>query len=295
MSSPSLPAVVSPRSEGGEHLDTSQPAPTSTTTAESPASPSRRALTFEEFRQFYVTSKRSSFLHKRHLHDDTVYHPHEIDQLREEEAVVERERRRVLAMDLCNDLTALMRDRNTGGGASSARPIHVVDNLHPDRGEALQPPPTPPLQRPAPPPPPGMMARAGGAVGGAAQWAVQHITENFMHLLQFALLGCLMYSQSEGGGVFVIALMIIFAIFAVLRAVVRNCKIGRETGTVAAPSFLGRLFKPEGQQGLVSLPRRMGYIVAKCIEAFVLSISPTYSVERLESELQVDGIVHQGE
>lgn len=278
-SPPGKDATPTPESTAG-------PAAFSSQGAAEPSSPSRRVLTYEEFRQLYVASKKSDFARQSRLTDpaDPVYQPHELMQLRAEGTAAEQERRRRLAEELCADLTALAQERH---GVVLRRRVHGADERNRTvAGQAPLP------AAAAPPPQPGVVVRVGAFVGGVVGWVVQQVGDNILSLLQFAFLGYLIYSQSDGDGSGVLLLMGFIAMLAVLRAIVRNFRIGHETGTVAAPSFLGRLFKPEGQADPVSTPRKLGYMAAKCVEAFILSLSPTYSVERLESELQVDDIIH---
>ncbi|RNF13300.1 uncharacterized protein Tco025E_06229 [Trypanosoma conorhini] len=73
-------------------------------------------------------------------------------------------------------------------------------------------------------------------------------------------------------------------------------RIERENRDAAGNLFRGTAH-PEAQRRhhhrrqRVSLPRKAVYIFTRCITSFLLSLSPTYSVEQLESELQEDGIV----
>lgn len=88
-----------------------------------------------------------------------------------------------------------------------------------------------------------------------------------------------------------ICLLVLYITVKGAQEFVRNFQISHEAGTTGAPSLLGRLFKPEGHVGSVSKLRKIGYVVAKCAEAFLLSLFPTYSLEHLERELCADGIV----
>lgn len=57
-------------------------------------------------------------------------------------------------------------------------------------------------------------------------------------------------------------------------------------------TLLGTYFAPPPGKP-VALHVKIVYIVVKCFESFILSLSPFYSVARLETELQLDGIVRE--
>lgn len=267
-----VPIVPAEEGQSGDASSTPAPSVAAPPLPPSPSS-SRRALTFEEFRAFYVASKQSDFA-RQATTPEAVHYPQEVAELRAEEHLAEQQRRRHLAAELCADLTALAQQRHGDGNRATAH-----------GGVAA----TVAAQRR--PPGPGVLKRLATAFGAGVGWLVGFITDNIVHVLQFSLLGYLVYTQSEGNIVMLLLAFGAFAALTALRAVVRSFRIGHESGTVAAPSFLGRLFKPEGHTGPVSQSRKLGYIVAKCFEALLLSVFPTYSVERLETELGVDGIV----
>lgn len=253
--------------EGQQRAEAATPAPVA-----APQSPSRRALSFEEFREFYVASKQSDFVRQTRTPLVAAHYPRELEELRAEEKTLEQERRRVLAEELCADLNALAQQ---GQGNMNGR----VDN-----GESV-------AQRQPQPQGPGLVVRIVEALLAGVGWLMVLVADNIVHLLQFSLLGYLVYTQSDGDSTTLLFMLGAFGLLSALRAVVRNFRIGHETGTVSAPSLLGRLFKPAGHTGPVSRGRKAGYIAAKCFEALLLSVFPTYSVERLETELGVDGIV----
>ncbi|CCW65474.1 unnamed protein product [Phytomonas sp. EM1] len=61
---------------------------------------------------------------------------------------------------------------------------------------------------------------------------------------------------------------------------------------VSSPTVLGKFFIGNSPSTRVlPLHVRFAYIVVKSIEAFIISVSPSYSLEKLEKGLQRDGIV----
>ncbi|KAK7196562.1 hypothetical protein NESM_000594400 [Novymonas esmeraldas] len=145
-------------------------------------------------------------------------------------------------------------------------------------------PPTAPVQ-------PGRLARGVRTLGAWLSALAEHAMHNRAFVLQMALVFSILYYQTNLGGLFLLGLLALYAVVMAMQMLIRNFEVGHEAGATAAPSFLGRLFKPEGHTGPVSIPRKFGYIVTKCAEALLLSIFPTYSLEHLERELNADGIV----
>ncbi|KAF8288534.1 hypothetical protein TcYC6_0034840 [Trypanosoma cruzi] len=62
-------------------------------------------------------------------------------------------------------------------------------------------------------------------------------------------------------------------------------------GASHATAARGRRSHLPHQHHRISLPRKTLYIITRCITSFLLSFSPTYSVEQLEAELLEDGII----
>ncbi|KAG5509051.1 hypothetical protein JKF63_06059 [Porcisia hertigi] len=234
----------------------------------------RRMMSFEEFRQFYVASRRLDYLSDR---DDSTG-----GSVRLESGHVRADR--TGDVDTLSggakprlDGAAGLRQRlfRSDGGAARAVDAAAVAATPPPAAHA----------------PPGRLALAAHAVGVWVNWLMQRVMQNMAHVFQLLILIFFLYSQVGWSGAHVLCLLAFLLLMSGLKELVQNFQITHEAGTTGAPSFLGRLFKPEGHQGPVSTPRRIGYIVAKCVEAFVLSFFPMYSVENLERELGVDGIV----
>ncbi|CCW72047.1 unnamed protein product, partial [Phytomonas sp. Hart1] len=96
-----------------------------------------------------------------------------------------------------------------------------------------------------------------------------------------------------------LSVLMLYLIFSFLKFIfqsfsIRSQQNGDDLGA-GSPTVLGKLFL-----GNPPTPRvlpfhlRYAYIVAKSIEAFFISVSPCYSLEKLEKGLQRDGIVRNG-
>ncbi|ESL08866.1 hypothetical protein TRSC58_03424 [Trypanosoma rangeli SC58] len=86
-----------------------------------------------------------------------------------------------------------------------------------------------------------------------------------------------------------------YVVFLAVRRALASIRIEREHRTgarnspqAATPSAVHP--HPHRRQR-VSLPRKALYVFIRCITSFLLSFSPTYSVEQLEAELQEGGVV----
>lgn len=88
---------------------------------------------------------------------------------------------------------------------------------------------------------------------------------------------------------FLLAVYIIFT--TIQNKLARVAVRGDTNAEVTTPSIVCRFVIPSWPAGPVSTFRRIAYIIAKCIESFILSLSPTYSVQQLITELTTDGIV----
>ncbi|KPI85851.1 hypothetical protein ABL78_5105 [Leptomonas seymouri] len=285
-------AARHPDRKEGEDRERSVPAPV--LTAESPhftpSAPStngadvvnaapqfpRQALTFEEFSQFYWELRNSDLTNPNRR--DNSLNSNEHAAQREEEENLCRPLARPGASQgefrRANDVNGL-------NGAAASVDSNPVD--------ARQPPSLPPAQ------PPqqeqlGVLDRIGFALAVGVVWVIEQMMENLFGIIEIGFTAYVMYSQQTSYSRSLLMFIGITVVLSVLQAIAPTVRIGREAGTVTAPSFLGRLFKPEGPTTPVSRPRKVGYIIAKCAEAFLLSIFPTYSVEKLEVELEVDGI-----
>ncbi|CBZ25036.1 conserved hypothetical protein [Leishmania mexicana MHOM/GT/2001/U1103] len=256
-------------------------ADTSIASPEGDSPPSeRRGMSFEEFRQFYVASQRLNYLSNQRdatgvssgqedggaAAHDTVSADTLAGEAARQHVVVGTLRRRIVGTN--EDSPTL-----TQTAAAAAAPA------------------TPPPAAQAPPPLLGHLARVTHAVGGCLNWLANRVARNRAHLLQLLLVFFVLYVQVKLSSTHVICLLVLYITVKGVQEFVRNFQISHETGTTGAPSLLGRLFKPEGHVGSVSKLRKIGYVVAKCAEAFLLSFFPTYSLEHLERELCADGIV----
>ncbi|CBZ32838.1 hypothetical protein, conserved [Leishmania donovani] len=238
----------------------------------------RRAMSFEEFRQFYVASRRLNYLS---------------NQRNATEVSVSREDGGVLAHDTvsADALAGEAAGQRVVAGTLRRRIVGTNEDGPTPAQTAAAAPATPPPAAQAPPPPLGHLARVIRAVGGCLNWLANRVMRNRAHFLQLLLVFFVLYVQVKLSRTHMICLLVLYITVKGAQEFVRNFQISHEAGTTGAPSLLGRLFKPEGHVGSVSKLRKIGYVVAKCAEAFLLSLFPTYSLEHLERELCADGIV----
>ncbi|CAG9571366.1 hypothetical_protein_-_conserved [Leishmania major strain Friedlin] len=239
----------------------------------------RRVMSFEEFRQFYVASRRLNYLSNRR---DATGMP------------VDQEDGGVLAHDTvgADALASEAAGQRVVVGTLRWRIVGTnEDGPTPTQTPAAAPATPPPAAQAPPPPLLGHLARVVRAVGGCLNWLANRVARNRAHLLQLLLVFFVLYVQVKLSSTHMICLLVLYITVKGVQEFVRNFQISHETGTTGAPSLLGRLFKPEGHVGSVSKLRKIGYVVAKCAEAFLLSLFPTYSLEHLERELCADGIV----
>nr|CCM14784.1 hypothetical protein, conserved [Leishmania guyanensis] len=276
---PSLPAqAASPTAAAPAEVAAASRSGTSITSAERDSPPSERcAMSFEEFREFYVASRRSNYVSSQ---GNTAG------------SLVRRNDGGVPTHDT-GDADALtgkapgqlhvvgaLRRRIVGTDDDSARPAQTA-------APAVTPPPV----VHAPPAPRGRLARGARAVGGWMSWLANQAMHNRTHLLQLLLIFFVLYVHVKLSSAHLLGLIVLYVVVKGMQVLIRNFQITHEAGTIGAPSLLGRFFKPEGHVGPVSKLRKIGYVVTKCMEAFLLSFFPTYSLEHLERELRADGIV----
>ncbi|KAG5482800.1 hypothetical protein LSCM1_06830 [Leishmania martiniquensis] len=224
----------------------------------------RHAMSFEEFRRHYVASRRSNYLssHGKGMPAHGTDGPDELaDEVTEQLDAVGVRRRRIVSAS--NDT----RSAQTAATAAAS---------------------TPPLAAQAPP---ALLARVARSIGLFVSWLADRIMRNRAHYLQLLLVFFVLYVHVKLDSAHLVCLILLYVVVKGTQALLQNFHIGHETGTTGAPSLLGRLFKPEGHAGPVSKLRKIGYVVAKCVEAFLLSFFPMYSLEHLERELGTDGIV----
>ncbi|CCD17221.1 unnamed protein product [Trypanosoma congolense IL3000] len=100
---------------------------------------------------------------------------------------------------------------------------------------------------------------------------------------------------------YIMVILGVYTVWCVVKASFSSVWIKRVgTGTVRSPEGVAPAdgYGSGGLKGAVPARpqnvtpvRKVLYIVGRCFSSFVLSVSPTYSVERLEAELAADGIV----
>ncbi|GET87202.1 hypothetical protein, conserved [Leishmania tarentolae] len=240
----------------------------------------RRAMSFEEFRQFYVASQKLNYLSKQCNTTGRSGDPDGGGSTAQDsigaDALAEE-------VDRPRDVVGTLRRRIVRTQEEGPAPTQTVE------GTPAIPPPA--AQAPPAPLPPGLLARVTRIAGGCVHWLMAGAMRNRAQLFQFLLAFFVLYVQVKISKTHMICLLILYMTVKGVQVFVQNFQISHETGRTAAPSLLGRFFKPEGHVGSVSKLRKTGYILAKCAEAFLLSLCPTYSLEHLERELCADAIV----
>ncbi|RNF08338.1 hypothetical protein TraAM80_02928 [Trypanosoma rangeli] len=88
-------------------------------------------------------------------------------------------------------------------------------------------------------------------------------------------------------------MLLFYMVFLAVQRAFASIRIerGHRTGARNSPQTAAPSGVHPHRRQRVSLPRKVLYVFIRCIASFLLSFSPTYSVEQLEAELQEDGIV----